>query len=235
MPQHVTSHSKDRSSPWLADPSELLCCKLSLLGPYSGKARAWSGQELPRSFQGKFTCLKLQPDILGSTSSGPRSLASDSANPENATTPVQGAASPSPHSFLPACGAQEHSSPTLPHLPPALQGSSASRNLQNSKSQVFGPHFSNARNWKQSPNPWWARPHHTASSCPSSACPHLPHTRKQKHDGEVKRWKKFLSSNKYWVGGGHYGKLCEIQPLTSMYSCHWERRTRQYANTSSKC
>lgn len=57
-PQKVTTHSKDRNSPWLADPSEVLCQKLSLLCPFSGRSKYLEWPRTSQESQGEVQLLK---------------------------------------------------------------------------------------------------------------------------------------------------------------------------------
>lgn len=57
-PQKVTSRIKDRNSPWLADPSEVLCQKLSLLWPFLGRSKHPKWPRISQESQGEVQLLK---------------------------------------------------------------------------------------------------------------------------------------------------------------------------------
>ena len=62
-PQNVTSYS-----PWLVDPSEVLCQELASFCPSSGRSKILGWTRISQEHQGHFDCFKLQHGILGGTS-----------------------------------------------------------------------------------------------------------------------------------------------------------------------
>lgn len=100
VPQNITSQSKDRHCPQLADSSEVLVqsCPRSAAPHGEDLEGLRISQKHP-----EVELLQLQYDILRSTAPGLRSLAFHTANAENSSIPVKGATLPrKPLSFLSA-------------------------------------------------------------------------------------------------------------------------------------
>lgn len=57
-PQKITSYLKDRNSHWLADPSEVLCQKSSLLCPFLGRSKHLEWPRIFQESQGEVQLLK---------------------------------------------------------------------------------------------------------------------------------------------------------------------------------